>query len=90
MAKRQDIVVTYISRQGARRHLIEEHHDALASALEEMCNAHGWELNIVMAERLTKDEQAELMARTTVSVVDVSDLSDLGESTVMFCRVVDI
>lgn len=69
VAKRQEIVVTYISRQGARRHLIEEHHDALAQALEEMCTAHGWELNIVMAERLTKDEQVELMARTTVSFI---------------------
>ena len=83
VAKRQDIVVTYISRQGARRHLIEEHHDALASALEEMCNAHGWELNIVMAERLTKDEQAELMARTTVSVFSLKQPG--GEVVVVFC-----
>ncbi|PCH43589.1 hypothetical protein WOLCODRAFT_138454 [Wolfiporia cocos MD-104 SS10] len=62
----QPIVVTYISRQGARRHLIDEHHEALVSALTEMCAAHRWELNIVQAERLTKEEQLALAARTTV------------------------
>ncbi|CAL1708029.1 unnamed protein product [Somion occarium] len=65
-ARKQDVVITYISRQGARRHLVEEDHDALAQALEDMCLLKGWELNIVMAERLTKDEQVELIARTTI------------------------
>ncbi|TCD67077.1 hypothetical protein EIP91_000590 [Steccherinum ochraceum] len=64
--KRQRIVVTYISRQGARRHLIDEDHKALVAALDEMCATRGWELNVVQAEKLSKDEQVSLMARTTI------------------------
>ncbi|KAH8107838.1 hypothetical protein BXZ70DRAFT_884547 [Cristinia sonorae] len=60
------IVVTYISRQGARRHLIEEDHRKLVAALDEMCALRGWELNVVQAEKLSKDDQVALMARTTV------------------------
>lgn len=66
LSKPQSIVVTYISRQGARRHLIDEDHQALVAALTAMCAAHDWELNIVQAERLTHDEQLKLVARTTV------------------------
>ncbi|KAI0070599.1 hypothetical protein K474DRAFT_1669885 [Panus rudis PR-1116 ss-1] len=66
LAKRQEVVVTYISRQGARRHLIDEDHAALVNALEEMCEAHGWELNIVQAERLSKEDQLALVSRTTI------------------------
>ncbi|EMD37594.1 hypothetical protein CERSUDRAFT_114243 [Gelatoporia subvermispora B] len=62
----QDVVVTYISRQGARRHLIDEDHAALVLALTEMCASKGWELNVVQAERLSKEEQLSLAARTTI------------------------
>lgn len=64
----QSIVITYISRQGARRHLIDADHEQLVRALTAMCTSHGWELNIVQAERLTKEEQLELAARTTVMI----------------------
>ncbi|KAI0930542.1 hypothetical protein AcV5_007227 [Taiwanofungus camphoratus] len=66
--KAQDIVVTYISRQGTRRHLIDSDHEALVNALTAMCASHRWELNIVQAERLSKEEQLALAARTTVMV----------------------
>ncbi|KAH9935565.1 uncharacterized protein B0H18DRAFT_976286 [Fomitopsis serialis] len=65
LSKPQPIVITYISRQGARRHLIDEDHQALVHALTAMCAAHDWELNIVQAEHLTHDEQMKLIARTT-------------------------
>jgi len=68
LLKAQPIVITYISRQGARRHLIDSDHEALVNALTAMCAAHGWELNIVQAERLTKEEQLALAARTTVMI----------------------
>ncbi|THH27706.1 hypothetical protein EUX98_g6483 [Antrodiella citrinella] len=64
--RRQKVVVTYISRQGARRHLIDEDHAALVVALDEMCALGGWELNVVQAEKLSKEEQVTLMARTTI------------------------
>ncbi|TFY54992.1 hypothetical protein EVJ58_g8531 [Rhodofomes roseus] len=66
LSKPQPIVITYINRQGARRHLIDEDHQALVQALTAMCAAHSWELNIVQAEHLTHDEQLKLVARTTV------------------------
>jgi hypothetical protein len=60
------IVITYISRQGSKRHLIEEDHIALVDALEDLADRKGWYLNVVQAERLTKDEQVQLMGETTV------------------------
>ncbi|KAI8975904.1 hypothetical protein BD414DRAFT_423543 [Trametes punicea] len=61
-----DIVVTYISRQASRRHLLDDDHAALVEALQEMCGKHGWELNVVEAEKLSKEEQLAIAARTTV------------------------
>jgi hypothetical protein len=64
----EEVVVTYISRQGVRRHLIPEDHEGLVHALVELCHRRGWELNVVAMERLSRDEQLALAARTTVSV----------------------
>jgi hypothetical protein len=66
------IIVTYISRQGVRRHLINEDHERLVQELTELCRSKGWELNVVQAERLTKEEQLELVAKTTVSRASIS------------------
>lgn len=64
------IVVTYISRQSAgQRKLTPESHSGLVSALEELVRRKGsaWELHVMEAEKLTKDEQLRIIARTTVS-----------------------
>jgi hypothetical protein len=61
------IVVSYISRQSVRRRLIDADHERLVSALEELCIRRGWELNIVQAEKLSREEQLAIAARTTVS-----------------------
>jgi hypothetical protein len=60
------VVVTYTTRQTTRRRLIQEDHEALVIALEELVERKGWELHVVQAERLTKDEQVRLMGVTTV------------------------
>lgn len=62
----EKVVVTYINRQGVRRHLVEEDHDRLVRDLEDMAHRNHWELNVVQAEKLTKEEQLELVAKTTV------------------------
>ncbi|TBU56877.1 hypothetical protein BD310DRAFT_930441 [Dichomitus squalens] len=64
----KDIVITYISRQSSRasRHLLEEDHAALVATLEEMVKKHGWELNVVEAEKLSKEQQLAIAARTTI------------------------
>ena len=62
----KEVVVTYISRQSSRRHLLDEDHAALVRALEEMVEKHGWELNVVEAEKLSKEQQLAVAARTTV------------------------
>lgn len=67
----QDVVITYISRQGVRRHLIDQDHENLVFALEELCAIKGWELNIVQAERLSKEDQLALVAKTTVCALSV-------------------
>ncbi|KAJ6556401.1 hypothetical protein B0H19DRAFT_1152514 [Mycena capillaripes] len=63
------IVITYISRQSvARRKLTPEDHEELVKELQELKKRKGdkWEVNIFEAERLSKDEQLQLVARTTV------------------------
>lgn len=62
----EKIVITYINRQGVRRHLIDEDHDRLVEELEKLCNSKGWEFNNAKAELMTKEQQLELVARTTV------------------------
>ncbi|KAF7339005.1 hypothetical protein MVEN_01976700 [Mycena venus] len=63
------IVITYISRQSAgQRKLTPESHDELVKALKDLQERKGdkWELNVVEAEKITKDEQLKIAARTTI------------------------
>ena len=66
----EKVVVTYINRQGVRRHLIDEDHARLVEDIAKLCEKNGWEWNDVKAERLTKEQQLALVARTTVSSFD--------------------
>jgi hypothetical protein len=64
------ILITYISRQSAgQRKLTPESHAGLVAALEELVKRKGaaWELKVMEAEKMTKDEQLQVIARTTVS-----------------------
>jgi hypothetical protein len=66
----EKIVITYISRQSARhRKLTDEAHQSLVSSLTDLVarNSDNYELNIMEAEKLTKDEQLEVAGRTHVS-----------------------
>ncbi|KAG8959901.1 hypothetical protein FRC00_001135, partial [Tulasnella sp. 408] len=65
-SRRMPIVITYVVRSGNRRAMIKEDHEGLVKALTELCELKRWELNIVQAEKLTKDEQIQLAARTTI------------------------
>lgn len=63
------IVITYVSRQGApRRKLLEDDHKGLVMALQELVATKGssWELRVIRAERMTKDEQILAVAKSTV------------------------
>ncbi|TFK33086.1 hypothetical protein BDQ12DRAFT_448647 [Crucibulum laeve] len=63
----EKVVVTYISRQGvARRKLIAEDHAVLVAGLKDMADRRGWELNVLQAEKMTKDEQVQAAAKTTI------------------------
>jgi hypothetical protein len=59
-------VITYISRQSSRRRLTAESHAELVKELTARAEKKGWELVIVEAERLSKEEQFLLAGRTTV------------------------
>lgn len=63
---KEKVVITYISRQSARRHLIREHHEQLVDSLQEMATRKGYKFIIIEAEKLSKDEQLSIMAQTTV------------------------
>ncbi|KAF8335775.1 uncharacterized protein EI90DRAFT_3152800 [Cantharellus anzutake] len=60
------ILITYVSRQGWRRRLIEEDHIKLVESLEELCKSKRWEFLIFHPERYNRDQQLEIAARTTV------------------------
>ncbi|KAJ4486553.1 hypothetical protein C8J55DRAFT_558517 [Lentinula edodes] len=61
------VVVTYISRQsGVRRKLTPASHESLVSALRESAERKGYDLIIMEAEKLTKDEQLQVIGRTTI------------------------
>ncbi|KAF8556341.1 hypothetical protein OG21DRAFT_1602307 [Imleria badia] len=69
------ILITYISRQSSRRHLIPEDHDLLVESLESLVQRKNaeitsgekeWKLDVVKAEEMTIDEQIQLAARTTI------------------------
>ena len=63
---KEKTVITYISRQAARRHLTREAHELLVASLKEMTARKEYELIIIEAEKLSKDEQLRIMSRTTV------------------------
>ncbi|KAF8891040.1 hypothetical protein BD779DRAFT_1515909 [Infundibulicybe gibba] len=54
----------------AHRKLIQEDHDNLVAALEDLIVRRGsnWELQVMEAEKMTKDEQIKAVARTTFLV----------------------
>ncbi|KAG8997402.1 hypothetical protein FRB94_007679 [Tulasnella sp. JGI-2019a] len=60
------IVISYIVRSSTRRSLVAEDHRNLVQSLRQLCDVKGWELNIVHAEQLSREEQVQLAAKTTV------------------------
>ena len=63
---KEKVVITYISRQSARRHLIQDHHELLVDSLQELANRKGYKFIMIEAEKLSKDEQLGIMSQTTV------------------------
>ncbi len=60
-------VITYVSRQEwGRRMLIKKDHEDLVRELGELEKKYGWEVNVVSMDKLSRDEQIRLAARTTV------------------------
>ncbi|KAJ7505582.1 hypothetical protein B0H11DRAFT_1979426 [Mycena galericulata] len=60
-------VITYISRQEwGRRMLIPADHDKLVHALRKLEETYGYEVNVVVPEKMTRLEQLQLAARTTI------------------------
>ncbi|AAW42198.1 expressed protein [Cryptococcus deneoformans JEC21] len=60
-------VITYVSRQDwGRRMLKKESHDSLVKELHDLEEKYGWEVNIVSMDKLTREEQIRLSARTTI------------------------
>lgn len=62
-------VITYISRQNwGRRMLIPADHDRLVKELYKLRDRHGYEVNVVEFDKMSRKEQIKLSARTTVIV----------------------
>jgi len=60
-------VITYVTRQEwGRRMLRPADHETLVRALKKLERDHGYELNIVAMDKLTREEQIRLAGRTTI------------------------
>jgi hypothetical protein len=60
-------VITYISRQGwGRRMLVKEDHEKLVRELYKLRDNYGYEVNVVSMDKLSRQEQFRLAARTTI------------------------
>lgn len=60
-------VITYVSRQDwGRRMLKKADHESLVKELDALEKKYGWEVNIVSMDKLSRDEQIQLAARTTI------------------------
>ncbi|KAG8960184.1 hypothetical protein FRC03_006977, partial [Tulasnella sp. 419] len=60
-------VITYVSRQGwGRRMLKPEDHEILVAALKRLESEHGYEVNIVEMDKLSRAEQIRIAGRTTI------------------------
>ncbi|KAJ7164692.1 hypothetical protein C8R43DRAFT_946492 [Mycena crocata] len=60
-------VITYISRQDwGRRMLIQADHEKLVWELRKLEDLYGYEVHIVVAEKMKRLEQLQLAARTTI------------------------
>lgn len=60
-------VITYISRQSwGRRMLIPADHEKLVQELYKLRDKYGYEVNVVNPEKMSRVEQLQLAARTTV------------------------
>ncbi|KAJ7135780.1 hypothetical protein C8R44DRAFT_388680 [Mycena epipterygia] len=61
-------LVTYISRQGSGRRLVEKDHEGLVAALRALEDAGICEFQLAAMERLTLRDQIELVSRSTILV----------------------
>lgn len=61
-------MITYISRQGGRRSLTDEDHDALVAALIAAGEENDWEVVVPRMQAMSKKEQVILAARTTIMI----------------------
>jgi len=62
-------VITYISRQEwGRRMLVQKDHEQLVEELYKLRDNYGYEVNVVSMDKLSRKEQLQLSARTTVSL----------------------
>ncbi|KAG8862400.1 hypothetical protein FRB96_001470 [Tulasnella sp. 330] len=59
------IVVSYIVRTN-RRMLRPEDHQSLLVSLTDLCTSKGWTFNVVHAEHMTREEQIQMAANTTI------------------------
>jgi len=65
-AKRERSVITYVNRQSTGRRLLDQDHEALVAALEELGRKHDYEVVVASMEFMNKFDQIYLSSRTTV------------------------
>jgi len=67
--KRERPVITYINRQSTGRRLLDQDHDALVAALEELGRKYDYEVVVASMEFMNKCDQIYLSSRTTVRLL---------------------
>jgi hypothetical protein len=83
--KRERPVITYVNRQSTRRRLLDQDHEALVAALEELGRKYDYEVVVASMEFMNKFDQIYLSSRTTVRSHPL--LSWSGTYTVIFFKI---
>jgi hypothetical protein len=79
-------VITYISRQSwGRRMLIQADHEKLVRELYKLRDNYGYEVNVVSMDKLSRIQQLQLAARTTVSDLSLIFIAGTYPECVCVC-----
>ena len=76
-AKRERPVITYVNRQSTGRRLLDQDHEALVVALEELGWKYDYEVVVASMEFMDKFDQIYLSSRTTVCLLPLFPLGYL-------------
>ena len=73
----------YVNRQSTGRRLLDQDHEALVAALEELGRKYDYEVIVASMESMSKFDQIYLSSRTTVCLLPLLLVEHLSHPTIV-------